>query len=307
MQFWDNILNGIKGILPQNQNVAQIDPQVASQVVAGAAQNNSVPLSNVKMNGQQATVSQPQNQSQNPIVAGINEARQIEPKSTNTGFASKLNPQNWDDSTVQKVLMASKFLSGFGSTPYNSNAGFLGSLANGLANGNTAMNNQIANYNNYQQTKQLYDRYGLDSSTLSPAGNYNSFNPLEMIKIGVQENRNKINREIAAEKDKIQKLKLIIKAYEDNTMPADKVIAQLKLNGIDINALSESNNTKETNSKVDLNKAKAEDIRNPKPRTTITKREVHITSDNNYNNKGSGNGNGNNSLTPVKEHKTNAF
>jgi len=259
MQFLDNILNGIKGILPQGQQTNTVNPQAANEIIAGA---NTT---------QQTAGIQPQTKSQNPIVAGVNATRQIAPQqNTNnvTGFA-KLNPQNWDDATRQKVLMASAFLSGFGSTPYNSNAGFWGNLSNGFASGNNAMTNQMSNYNNYLQTKSLYDQYGLDSSQLSPAGNYSSFNPLEMVKIGIQDKKNQITKEIAAEKDKTQKSKLIINAYNNGILSADDAIAQLKINGIDINTLRESNDTKETSSKINLNNAKTEDIKNPKPRTII--------------------------------------
>ena len=254
MAFWDSLINGLKSgnkgnniqVLQNGQPIQQVDPATAP--MAANVQQNADP---------QATA-----QKQNAVVSALQKAA----------------PTNWSDDTRQKVLLASKFLTGFGGTPYNPNAGVLGNLANSFANGANSAYKQMENYQNFQNTKALYNQLGLDTSGLSPVGDYSSMTPAQIIGLGIRQQQNNIRNEIANANDKTKRLTLIMNSYNKGSLSADEAQNLMKMYGLDISDLQESNDTRKANSQIELNKSRknlndkqAENV--GKPRVTINKRE----------------------------------
>ena len=84
---------------------------------------------------------------------------------------------------------------------------------------------------------------------------------------------------IANTKDKTTQAKLILDAYKNNMFSEEEAILELARNGIDVNSLSPSNETQRTQSQITLNKARAEDIKNPKPKIKNSTAHVYYHTD----------------------------
>ena len=261
MAFWDSLINGLKSgnkgnniqVLQNGQPIQQVDPATAP--MAANVQQNADPQANV--NPPAVNIQNPQAtaQKQNAVVSALQKAA----------------PTNWSDDTRQKVLLASKFLTGFGGTPYNPNAGVLGNLANSFANGANSAYKQMENYQNFQNTKALYNQLGLDTSGLSPVGDYSSMTPAQIIGLGIRQQQNNIRNEIANANDKTKRLTLIMNSYNKGSLSADEAQNLMKMYGLDISDLQESNDTRKANSQIELNKAR---IEQGKQRIAILKQKV---------------------------------
>lgn len=254
MAFWNSLINGLKSkntgntanvvpnVLVNGQPATQIDPQTApAPMTASVNQDvNATPQNtgNVQQNPQ-ATA-----QKQNAIINAL----------------KNIAPTNWDDTTRQRVLLASKFLTGFGGTPYNPNGDFLSNLAQGVTNGANSAYKQMENYQNYQNTKALYNQLGLDSSGLNPVGDYSSMTPAQVISLGIRQQQNAIRNEIANANDKTKRLNLIMNGYNKGSISADEAQKLMQMYGLDINDLQESNETKRTNSQIEVNSARKKQI-----------------------------------------------
>lgn len=226
-------------------------------------------------NQQMEQVQQPAPQAANPIMAGVEQAintnpAQSMPQDNNTApqngankivnALKNISPANWDDTTRQRVLMTSQFLTGFGGTPYDPNSNFMGNLARGVANGSNAAYKQIQNYGNYQQVKNMYEQMGYDTSGLSPLGDYSKLAPSVLLNAGAKMKQNEIKKEIQNAKDKTTKTKLIIDAVNKGIMTPEE--GQLQLKALDFDTtLQESNDTKRTNSQVKVNDARITKIK----------------------------------------------
>lgn len=319
MGILDNIVGGIKGLLPR-QNQAIVNPMGQNQVVAGA--NNITPqvnqnnpydelvnkgysqdvINGVKqgLNGgdkylanfiQNQGIRTPQTQAEieQARAGNFNVPQSITVENTEIttpqtqqnnviNALQKLAPSNWDDTTRQKVLLASQFLSGMGATNYDMNANPLTNIAKGLAGGTQGALKQMQNYQNYQNTKGIYDQMGLDSSSLSPIGDYSSMTPAQIISLGIRQQSNKIRQDIANTSDNNKKLKLIMDNYNKGSISGEEAQALMKLHGLDVGQLQESNDTKKTNSQIEVNKARAEklkaDIQQNAQKISILKQRV---------------------------------
>lgn len=223
MAFWDSLINGLKS----KNNVQQ------DNVMSGGIDQNVTPPDNTNNSGN----IQDNVKKTNAIVNVLKNAA----------------PTNWSDETRQKVLLASKFLSGFGSTQYNPNENMLGNIANGMSNGANAAFQQMQNYNNYKNTKSLYEQMGLDTTGLNPVGDYSSMTPAQVISLGIRQKQNNIRQEIANANDKTKRLTLIMNNYNKGSISADEAQKLMQMYGLDISDLQESNETKKTNSQIELN------------------------------------------------------
>ena len=223
MAFWDSLINGLKS----KNNVQQ------DNVMSGGIDQNVTPPDNTNNSGN----IQDNVKKTNAIVNVLKNAA----------------PTNWSDETRQKVLLASKFLSGFGGTQYNPNENMLGNIANGMSNGANAAFQQMQNYNNYKNTKSLYEQMGLDTTGLNPVGDYSSMTPAQVISLGIRQKQNNIRQEIANANDKTKRLTLIMNNYNKGSISADEAQKLMQMYGLDISDLQESNETKKTNSQIELN------------------------------------------------------
>lgn len=256
MSFWNSLINGLKGGnkgINEQQPVTQTDQETAP--MSAGVNQNVLPQNNTPQNPQALI------QKQNAIVNVLKNAA----------------PTNWNDDTRQKVLLASKFLTGFGGTPYNPYNNLLSNLAVGVSNGTRSAYKQMENYQNYKNTKDLYNQFGLDTSGLSPIGDYSSMTPAQVISLGIRQQQNAIRNEIANTNDKTKRLNLIMNGYNKGALSADDTQKLLQIYGIDVSELQESNDTKRTNSqiqvdksRINLNNKKAENV--GKPKVTISKR-----------------------------------
>ena len=207
---------------------------------------------------------------------------------------SPLRPTNWNGNTREAIANT---LLGIGKSALaNPNGNVLNNVLNGV---NSGVQNQIA----YKNAMNTLGNYGVDTTGMSPYADYSNFSPDKLVALGVQQNRNKIRQDIAAANDNTKRLKLILDGLKNNTISPEEAIAQAKIYGIDFNNLQESNETARTNSQVKVNEARAEDIKNPKPRTTISIRKGGTKSTVDINHNGGGNG----GKGTQKQHKTNAF
>lgn len=252
MAFWNNLINGLKG--RQTQVPTQQTP------IEGSIQNQS--------HLEQQVPDQVQEQAKtNAVVNAL----------------KNLAPSNWDDTTRQRVLMTSKFLSGFGGTQEDPNQSLMGNIARGVANGSNAAYKQIQNYNNYQQAKNMYNQMGLDSSTLNPLADYSSLTADKFINLGVQQRKQQMATEIANAKDNTTRLKLIMDGHKYGAFPTDETLKLMKIYGFDIDELEESNQTKRTNSQIKLNDARVNKLNKEaqhvgKPKVNISIKEGNTTS-----------------------------
>lgn len=276
MSIWDNIVNGAKGLLGNIEG----NPIVKLPTLQGSINNNT---------------NMPQNnalQMDNAVVNGVNQVPQNIGNTANRITSvlqnSPLRPSNWNTGTRETV---SNILFGIGKNALaNPRGDVLSTILGGV---NSGIQNQIA----YKNAMNTLGNYGVDTTGMSPYADYSNFSPDKLVALGVQQNRNKIRQDIAAANDNTKRLKLILDGLKNNTISPEEAIAQAKIYGIDFNNLQESNETARTNSQVKVNEARAEDIKNPKPRTTInirkggTKSTVDITHTGDGNGKGKGNAN----------------
>ena len=198
---------------------------------------------------------------------------QAEQQKTNAvvGALRKLAPSTWDDTTRQRVLMASKFLSGFGGTQYDGNQNLFNNIARGVANGSNEAYKQIQNYNNYQQAKNMYDQMGLDSSTLNPLADYSALTADKLINLGIQQRKQQTAREIAGAKDNTARLKLIMDGVKNNSISTDEAEKLLKIYGIDVTEINKSNQTAKTEAQIKKIEKETEYI--GKPKVTVNVRQ----------------------------------
>lgn len=183
----------------------------------------------------------------------------------------KMSPSNWDDATRQRVLMTSKFLSGFGGTQYDNNQNLFNNIARGVANGSNEAYKQIQNYNNYQQAKNMYDQMGLDSSTLNPLADYSSLTADKLINLGIQQRKQQTARDIAGAKDNTARLKLIMDGLKNNNISTEEAERLIKIYGIDIQGINKSNQTTKTEAQVEKIKKETEFV--GKPKVTVNVRQ----------------------------------
>lgn len=239
MSFLDSLINGLKNgkttpqVLANGQPITTVDPSVVGgvQTTNNQAMPNTTPIQNTQ-------------QKANAI----------------TNVLKGLAPTNWSDETRNKVLLASKFLSGFGGTQYNPNESLLGNVSRGLGNGANAAYNQVQNYNNYLNTKSLYDQLGLDSNGLSPVADYSSMTPAQIINLGIKQQQDRTRREIANANDNTKRLNLIMNGLKNGALTPDEALSQAKLYGLNLGSVQESNETRRTNSQIDVNNARAKQI-----------------------------------------------
>ena len=245
MAFWDSLINGLKS----KNNVQQ------DNVMSGGIDQNVTPPDNTNNSGN----IQDNVKKTNAIVNVLKNAA----------------PTNWSDETRQKVLLASKFLSGFGGTQYNPNENMLGNIANGMSNGANAAFQQMQNYNNYKNTKSLYEQMGLDTTGLNPVGDYSSMTPAQVISLGIRQKQNNIRQEIANANDKTKRLTLIMNNYNKGSISADEAQKLMQMYGLDISDLQESNETKKTNSQIELNNTRKKYIEETASKSNMDRTELN--------------------------------
>ena len=263
MGIWDNIINGAKGLLGNIEGNPIVKPQTLQGSVS-MPQNNTLPMDNAVVNGVNGNVPQ---QTQTTTANKIANILQNSP----------LRPTNWSDGTRQTV---SNILFGIGKNALaNPKGDVLSTILGGV---NTGIQNQVA----YKNAMNTLNNYGLDTAGMSPYADYSNFNPEKLVALGVQQNKTKTQREIAAANDNTKRLKIIMDGLRNGTISPEEAMAQVKLYGIDVGSLQESNDTNRTNSQVALNEAKAEDIKNPKPKVNISIRKGGTTSNVNINHNG---------------------
>lgn len=266
----------LNGLISKIKNIGQSGNSAIANGVQQAMQQNSINSINspVAQGANNFINNTPDNGAiQSAIAENINNSPT---NAENTGankinkVLGSLNPSNWDDTTRQRVLMASQFLSGFGGTQYDPNSDLMGNIARGISNGSNAAYKQIQNYGNYQQVKNLYDQMGYDSSGLSPLGDYSGFTPAAMLSAGARMKQNQIKQDIANTKDKTTRIKMIMDALNKGYMTPEE--AKIQLQALDfVTDLTESNDTKKTKSQVNLDNKKAENVGKPKVNISIRK------------------------------------
>ena len=274
MSIWDNIVNGAKGLLGNIEGNPIVRPQTLQGSVS-MPQNNKLPIDNAVVSGVNSNI--PQQATNANKIAGILQN-------------SPLRPTNWNDGTRQTV---SNILLGIGKNALANPRGDV--LSTVLGGANTGLQNQIA----YKNAMNTLGNYGIDTAGMSPYADYSNFSPEKLVTLGVQQNRNRMRQEIAAANDNTKRLKIIMDGLKSGQISPDEAIAQAKIYGIDFSNLGESNETRKTDSQVELNQAKAEDIKNPKPKVNISIRKGGTTSNVNINHNG-GKGGGKKDDDPLR-------
>lgn len=264
MSFLNDIVNKIKG---NNQNNGAIVNAINNPQTSNSPIVNGIEQYIGNNNQQQSNNIIPVN-SNNPVQNGsvVQNAVNTTANTPSTGASKIVNvlkniaPSNWSDDTRQRVLATSQFLTGFGGTPYDPNQSQLGNIARGFSNGSNAAYKQMQNYGNYLQVKNMYDQMGYDTSGLSPLGDYSKVSPSNLLNAGVRMRQSQIKQDIANAKDNTTRAKLIFDNYNKDMISAETAQGLLKMYGIDVNKLQESNDTKKTNSQVKLNDARVNKI-----------------------------------------------
>lgn len=139
-------------------------------------------------------------------------------------------PSQWNDEQRLKAQYWGNFLNGVASSPYNPNAGFLGSLGNGIARGNMNAQRGLNNISGYIQTKSLLKDWGADTSGLSMYGDYSDASALQMMKAGItaqQEQRKATAQNLKNEYQTLKSNELQIKL---STLPDLEKAKLLKAN-----------------------------------------------------------------------------
>lgn len=199
-----------------------------------------------------------QAQNQNSINNVMPQAQTKPQQPATNNILSKINPQTWNGGTRQTVA---NILLGIGRTPYNYNKGSFGSLIDGI---NQGLNNQI----NYNNTKNILAQYGVNPESLSPYADYSNIGADDLVKLGLQQRRYQITRDIAAERDATKRNEMIWKYMGTGQIDPDTGKAMLEANNVYIPGnLNESNNTRKTennilktNSQINLNNARIKKI-----------------------------------------------
>ena len=265
MGILDNIVSGIKGFMGNKGNIGAmttVDPTQTPQPVQGAVTNT--PMQNPV----------------NPVVSGVNQARnggaisgeqeQANPnRFVNAIKNSQLRPSNWSDGTRQTV---SNILFGIGrSATANPNGDVLTNILNGV---NSGVQNQI----NYKNAVNSMQQNGIDVAGLSPYADYSDLTWDKIQDIGIKQKQNQIRiqqnqirSDIANAKDNTARLKLILDALKNNTIEPEEAQAQAKLYGIDFNNMQTSNTTNRANSYVETNEARKKNL---EAKTEKTKKET---------------------------------
>lgn len=319
MGFLDNIVNGVKGfmanrnanpqVLANGAPITQINPTMYGSV---AQTNNQTvqnqPMANVNQSGivknainnningvqqpDNAIISAIKNPQQEPQQTGVNANRIV-----NAIRNSQLRPSNWNSGTRETI---SNILFGIGKNALaNPNGDVLSNVLGGV---NSGIQNQIA----YKTAINSMQQNGIDTTGLSPYADYSNMTPEKIIQLGLNNQKQQLTRDIANAKDNRDKAKLILDGYNKGYMDANTAVANLKMLGInDISELQESNETRKTNSQIDLNdtrqeqmkartekiKKETEQVGKPKVNISIRKGGTHSTVDIKHNGSG-GNGGG---------------
>lgn len=254
MGILDNIVSGIKGFMGNKGNIGAmttVDPTQTPQPVQGGVTNT--PIQNPV----------------NPVVNGVNQARnngaiggeqeQTNPnRFVNAIKNSQLRPSNWSDGTRQTV---SNILFGIGrSATANPNGDILTNILNGV---NSGVQNQI----NYKNAVNSMQQNGIDVAGLSPYADYSDLTWDKIQDIGIKQKQNQIRiqqnqirSDIANARDNTARLKLIMDALKNNTIEPEEAQAQAKLYGIDFGNMQSSNTTNRTNSYVETNEARKDNL-----------------------------------------------
>ena len=254
MGILDNIVSGIKGFMGNKGNIGSmttVDPTQTPQPVQGGVTNT--PIQNPV----------------NPVVNGVNQARnngaiggeqeQTNPnRFVNAIKNSQLRPSNWSDGTRQTV---SNILFGIGrSATANPNGDVLTNILNGV---NSGVQNQI----NYKNAVNSMQQNGIDVAGLSPYADYSDLTWDKIQDIGIKQKQNQIRiqqnqirSDIANARDNTARLKLIMDALKNNTIEPEEAQAQAKLYGIDFGNMQSSNTTNRTNSYVETNEARKDNL-----------------------------------------------
>ena len=254
MGILDNIVSGIKGFMGNKGNIGAmttVDPTQTPQPVQGGVTNT--PIQNPV----------------NPVVNGVNQARnngaiggeqeQTNPnRFVNAIKNSQLRPSNWSDGTRQTV---SNILFGIGrSATANPNGDVLTNILNGV---NSGVQNQI----NYKNAVNSMQQNGIDVAGLSPYADYSDLTWDKIQDIGIKQKQNQIRiqqnqirSDIANARDNTARLKLIMDALKNNTIEPEEAQAQAKLYGIDFGNMQSSNTTNRTNSYVETNEARKDNL-----------------------------------------------
>lgn len=288
MGILDNIITGAKTGLGAVTGFAKNIPQVLRQVKQPMQQiTENVPQSieHITQPTQTAMGQIQQQAKTNAIVKAIKN--------------SNLNPANWNDVTRQTIGNA--FL-GIGKTAFtNPNKDAISNIFDGI---NSGIQNQIA----YRNAANTLQNNGINISNLSPYADYSKFTPEKAMALGIKMRQDQTRREIANASDIIKKQKMIFEALNKGDMTPEE--AQLRLKALDFETkLQESNDTKKTNSQIELNKAKTEktkaetkQVGKPKVSISIRKGGTKSTVDIRHN---GGSGSSGNNTSYVKNRGNN--
>ncbi len=279
MGFLNNIFNGVKGFISNNT----VNPKI---LMNGKPITQVNPITNGLITN--STISQ----NQNPVVSGanqrgINANSNVQNQSQITGANkiinaiknSQLRPSNWKEGTRQTV---SNVLFGIGQNMLkNPNEDVLNNILSGV---NAGIQNQI----NFRNVVNTMKQNGVDPSSLSPFANYNDLTWDKIQNIGIKQQQNQIRQDIANANDNTKRLNLILTALRNNTISPEEAQIQAKLYGLDVGSMQNSNDTRKTDSQIEVNderknllKKQAENV--GKPKITINKRVGGTTSTVNIN------------------------
>jgi F0F1-type ATP synthase epsilon subunit len=117
------------------------------------------------------------------------------------------------------------------------------------------------NYNNYVNTKNMFDDYGIDTNTLSPFANYSKMTPDVIISQGIKNSQAKIRQDIANANDNTKRLNMIMSALKNGTISPEEAQTQAKIYGLDFGSMNESNDTVRTQSQVAVNNQRIEKMK----------------------------------------------
>lgn len=248
MGFLDNIIAGAKTGLNAVNGFTQKVPQFFEQL--------RQPASQIAQNVPQETVGQAtqpiqtaSGQVQQPIQAAVGQVQQQDKSNAivNAIRNSHFNPQNWADDTRHTIGNA--FL-GIGKTAFsNPNENATANILNGI---NSGIQNQIA----YKNATNALQNNGFDTTGLSPYADYSKLTADKIINLGIQQRKQQIMKEIANAKDDTARLKLIMNGVNNGPFDLQEGGRLMNIYGLGVNNLRESNQTRRTNSQIELNKAR---------------------------------------------------
>lgn len=164
---------------------------------------------------------------------------------------SKLNPMNWEENTRNSVLSV---VNGMLQSNYDPNVGMLGSLGNGAVRGRQ-------NYINYNNFKNMAGGYGLDGSTISPFADYSQMTPDKVFDLGIKNRRQEVLLSLTNEKNATKRQEMALKYYTQGVLSADDAKLAINSGDLQVNSLQESNQTKNTNSRVNIDRARISKIK----------------------------------------------